>query len=107
MKIGDTVWEVMDANRLSFRERTIDGETSRSWLMQAGTRGEAKIPKNHAGPVFRESRDFGRTFFLTREAMEDFVWERENRRWINDAVHDCRDVATLRKIAAVLDGSAT
>jgi hypothetical protein len=114
-KVGDTVW-VFDRNhrrynygpdgravggpifREFFRETTITGETSKSWLIWG-----QKIPK--AGGDVRQSASgaYGSTkVYMTREAMEAAVFLADHRWRIAKAVEACTDTGLLRQVAAIV-----
>lgn len=105
--IGSTVWR-FDVNcreyqkgpdgrsyggpiyRAHWRECTIEGETSRSWLI--GKYRPEKVPKQgtHRGWAF------------TFEEVDDNCWIHDHRYGVSRAVNECRDATKLRAIAEIV-----
>lgn len=113
-KVGDTVW-VFDQNRRvyrqengrsvgspifreHFRETTITGETSRSWIIRGG-----KVPKD-GGDVRRSTAGaHGRTtVYMTREAVDAAVFRNDHQYKIAKMVEACSDIALMRQVAALM-----
>lgn len=106
--IGKTVW-IFDQNRRVYkpaepgrlwssegpiyrehwRPYVVDGETSRSWLLNAGTRSEIKLPK-------KRPRDEPGVCYSERE-LDFRCWEHEHRYKVIDHMRR----ATLGELIAV------
>ncbi len=105
MKIGDKVW-LFDTNRRiypkdnrgmgaavmgapifseHFYQVTIDGETSRSWLI-----GREKFSKKDPLGIY------------TDEQKEDKIWDHVNRYKIIDKIKNC-SVSKLKQINSIID----
>lgn len=76
-----------------FYEVTIDGETSRSWLV--GEWKPIKVPKSDPFSVL-----------YTEEMIADAEWLSEHRYRISSQVQSIKDADVLRKIADLIDYSA-
>lgn len=97
MKIGDKIW-LFDANRRIYKKGeqspifsehfykvTIDGETSRSWLI-----GRDKFSKKDPCGIY------------TDEQKEDKIWDHMNRYKIIDKIKNC-SIAKLKQINSIID----
>lgn len=75
--------------REHWRKRKVVGETSRSWVLEYGTKVPKKNP--HWGFLFSETE------------LDEWCWDKENRYkitvWINDRAVN---TATLRKVADLI-----
>ena len=99
MKVGDKIW-LFSGNRRVYRkdgveysspiysehfyQDTIDGETSRSWIV-----GKTKFSKKDT-----------RGMFTDKEKDED-IWGHDNRHKIMDKIYNC-PVSVLKKINELL-----
>lgn len=106
VSVGGTIW-VFDINRRVYRERKpgelyasggpiwrehwqprkVVGETSRSWVLERGT----KVPKKGADPS---------CFAFSEADIDRRAWVNENQHKIARMVERCHDYETLRKVAA-------
>lgn len=95
MKIGDKIWcHDYRSNRRPWFEAEIDGETRMSWIV-----GSRKINKK---TMLENQGQWGNVQWHTEESMQTERWVNMNRHKIAAHVEGCRDMETLRKIAAVV-----
>lgn len=96
------VYEDDDGNRTSspnyrksWRKHAVVDETSRSWVLNDGT----KIPKNGKASFDRLGNNVNYVF--TQEEVDDRVYRHDNAHKIADAVSGV-DAVTLKKIAELI-----
>lgn len=96
LKVGSEVWVSKPNYRTNKREfdlKTIDGETSRSWLIGENNWNETKYPKKTAAGLYQ------------KQETEDMLFVDENHYIIGRAVIDLRTITAdqLRRIQAITE----
>jgi hypothetical protein len=77
--------------RECFRPTIITGQTNRSWILQG-----KKVAKNNAVGSIQNPKGI-----FSKESMEDYLWETENRYSLVDKVRNCT-LEQLRAINSIL-----
>lgn len=110
MQIGDTLYR-FDGNRVyrepgkvyraHFEPLQIVGENRVSWILEHGWKVNKKTGRGDAS-----SYAYGGRGFFTKEAMEDDIWDHENRHKISGFVLREATIAQLRQAADLIGYSA-
>jgi len=88
-KVGDKVWVESGRRHNELKEVTIDAETSRSWVIYAGSYDEIKFPKKNPKGMYDE------------QGKIDYEWHNTHRWRIGKLVDRCSP-EQLRQIAQIV-----